>query len=549
MNHCRCFTIENKILIPFVCISLFTIAAFCMILYYTEYEVKMDTENINARTLVSYINADINAGEYWKNPAEMLDKYEQTYQGDSLFLYDADGTQLFGRRQLGEDEMVLADSADNRLEWRIVYSLDRRALQNAFVEEQRYMILAAVAMLLIIVQASVLIAYSISDPIRRLSAVCTRIGQAPDRAEDLPVEYTHRGDEVGQLAAAFQSMMESVRSYTGELSRVKIMNESIVENLPLGVAAYDGEGRLVFCNTRAYAMLGQESERNEAGQDLRQLLAAIIGRNEVLPPPARMRDEDGKVRNYEFGSWKLRYADGTDWGTLVTIDDVTYNKHMEEKVTRDEKLAYTGQLAADVAHEVRNPLAGIRAGLQVIGKKLTVERDQMLCREMVKEVDRVNLLIENLLNLSRMRESKKTTVNLTALCEELEMLYDKVAENNGVALSIRMEGALWLYADEQELRQILINLINNSIHAMPGGGCIVITGRVTEDGICVTESDNGVGMDAAGLDRALCGSGGGLGLSIVQRLLKQNNGTLHVDSVPGRGTTVELIFHGAGGIT
>lgn len=540
-------TIEDKILIPFVCISLTAVACFCFILYQTEYNVKIETESVNAQALVAYINSDIDAGRYWENPEDLLAKYEHSYQGDSLFLYDREGGLLFGRRVPGDEELILADDSSNRLGWRVLFCLDRGSLRAAFLEEQRYMILAAVAMLLVIVQASVLISYHISDPIRKFSQVCTQVSQAPGSSEDLAVEYTGRRDEIGQLAAAFQSMMESLRGYMGELTRVKALNESIVENLPLGVVAYDPQDRVIFQNAWADAMLRLEGERDSAGRSLQELLTDMVRREEVLPTPARMRDGAGKVRDYEFGVWKLRDPDGSDWGTLCTIDDVTYKKHMEEKISRDEKLAYTGQLAADVAHEARNPLAGIRAGLQVVGKKLADERDVMLCQEMVREVDRVNLLIENLLNLSRQRESEKTTVSLNALCEELRMLYFKVTENKGVNFSVETEGELWLFADEQELRQMLINLINNSIKALPGGGRITLRGRALEDGVAVIVADNGTGMQPATLQRALRGEGGGLGLSIVQRLLRQNGGALNIQSAPGRGTQVILTFHGAGG--
>lgn len=171
----------------------------------------------------------------------------------------------------------------------------------------------------------------------------------------------------------------------------------------------------------------------------------------------------------------------------------------------------------------------------------------MLCREMVREVDRVNLLIENLLNLSRQRESEKTTVSLSALGDELMMLYFKVAENKGIDLSVEMEGELWLFADEQQLRQILINLINNSIKAMPDGGRVTLTGRAASDGVEVTVEDSGPGMTAEKVRRVLSGQEGGLGLSIVQRLLEQNSGSLNIQSVPGQGTRAILTFHGTGG--
>ncbi len=547
MKRVRGLSIENKILIPFVLISLVSVAGFCAVLYSTEYGVKLETETEIARSLDGYLQADINAGEFWKDPQALLEKYRSCYQGDSLFLYDSSGRLLFSRRTPGDAELVLADSSDNRLGWRMVYSLDQHALRSSFIEEQRYLILGVVALLIIIIQASVFIAYNISDPIRQLSRICTQVSTSPDRGEDLNAEYTRRRDEVGQLARAFQSMLDGIRGYIGELSRVKALNESIVENLPLGVVVCNDREEIVFTSARADAMLERTGERDSQGHTLRDILSVLVRRNDVLPEPVRLSTADGKVRDYEFGFWKLSRSGTLDWSNLFTIDDVTYKRHMEEKLSREEKLAYTGRLAATVAHEARNPLAGIRAGLQVVGRKLDTERDQMLCREMVREVDRVNSLIENLLHLARQQESTKSTVSLNALGEELQLLYSKVAENNGITLDMDLDQALWLFADEQQLRQILINLINNSIRALPGGGQIRICGRAGEEGVTVSVQDNGCGMDPDTCEKALSGAGGGLGLSIVQKLMKQNGGTMQLESEPGRGTAVTLTFHGTGG--
>lgn len=217
---------------------------------------------------------------------------------------------------------------------------------------------------------------------------------------------------------------------------------------------------------------------------------------------------------------------------------------MEEKINEDEKLAYTGKLAADVAHEIRNPLAGI----QVVSRKLSEERDRKLCGGMVREVDRVDLLIENLLNLSRRRESKKTTVSLNALFEELQMLYFKVAENKGIRFNALVNGRLWLYADEGELRQVLINLINNSVKAMPDGGELSIRAWKKEEGVALSVVDTGVGMTPEKLRKVLAGGeNGGLGLSIVQWLLAQNGGELSMDSSPESGTRALIRFPHKGG--
>lgn len=540
-------TIENKILIPFVTISIVTVLCFCYIVYNAEYKLRIETETANATALVDYINADIDAGEYWRDPNDLLEKYEQSYRGDNLFLYDAADHLLFSRRALGEHEILLCQSSSNSLGWKILCSLDQAALTSAFIEEQRYLILAVIAMLIIIVQAGVMIAHNISAPIRELSALCVGISAAPGEAEELSGLYTHRRDEVGQFAQSFQKMMESLHRYTDELSWVKALNESIVENLPLGIAVYDGAGEMIFHNSRAETILCAVDECDAQGRALGDYLSDLVRRGEVLPISLTLHDSAKKSHHYELGVWRLQSGDA-NLGTLCTVDDVTYQRHMEEKLSRDEKLTYTGELAADIAHEARNPLAGIRTGLQVIDRKLESERDHLLCHEMIKEVDRVDLLVSNLVNISRQRESEKTTVHLDTLCEEMELLYSKVAENKGIEFFANIDTGIVIFADEQEVRQMLINLINNSIKAMPDGGQILLSGRAEEGGVCVSISDNGPGMDEVHLSRALSGEGGGLGLSIVQRLAKNNNGELELTSAPGEGTSAHLLFHRTGGI-
>lgn len=540
--------IENKILIPFVCISLATVMCFCAILYFTEYRMKLSAQRSEAETLLGYIQADLELEDYRRDPTRLLEKYQAHYNGDSLYIYDRGGRLLLGSED-GEDLEVLAQVTDESLGWTISYRMDRGEVRSAFIEEQKYMILAAVAVLVIIVQASVLIAHNISDPIRRLSEVCQSISGDPSRG-DVEAEYRNKGDEVGQLARSFQKMMEDIRVYTGELLRVKTLNESIVENLPFGVVACDREGSPICINASASAMLAREEERDEQGRTLQMILAQMVRREDVLPAPARLTGPTGKSRDYEFGVWQLREPDGSRWGVLCTIDDVTYKKLMEERSSEDEKLAYTGKLAADVAHEIRNPLAGIRAGIQVVSRKVTQERDQKLCQGMVREVDRVNLLIENLLNLSRRRESQKTTVNLNVLFDELSMLYFKVAENKNITWKAAVEGSLWLYADEGELRQVLINLINNAVKAMPDGGSLTVRAWKDETGVNLSVEDTGLGMDQEKLAQVLRkGGAGGLGLSIVRRLLNSNGGALEMESQPGQGTTARVIFPGKGGET
>ena len=412
--------------------------------------------------------------------------------------------------------------------------------------EQRYVVLGGIALLIIIVETAVLVAYNIATPIRKLSDICSGVSTDPGLAEgdiqDL-AEYTERGDEIGQLADAFEKMMQNLDRHARELAWMQSLNENIIENLPLGVVVADKDGRIIFRNAPAAAMLYHTEETDDTGRNLQDLVEGMLARDDMFPEPARLKDPAGRIRDLEFGSWKLTGQDKSDdEGFLITIDDVTYKRRMEQKASMDEKLAYTGQLAAEMAHEAKNPLAGIRAGLQVAQRRLPEERDKKLCEEMIREVDRVNRLIENLVNLSRRRESEKTVVHLNTLFDEILLLYLKIAENKGILLTSHLSGKLWVLADEQELRQILINLINNSIKAVSAGGTIRLEADRRPSGVVVAVRDDGPGMTEEKVRRVLAGEDGGLGLSIVRRLAQNNNAEFYLESNPGQGTCAAVTF-------
>ena len=238
--------------------------------------------------------------------------------------------------------------------------------------------------------------------------------------------------------------------------------------------------------------------------------------------------------------WRLMDENQKSWGVLCTVDDITYRKLMEEQAVQDEKLIYTGKLAAELAHEIRNPLAGIRVGVQVVERHVTQENDRVLCETIVGEVDRINLLVENLCSLGRKRELKKDLIPVDELFGEILLLYSKIAENSHIHLRCEVPKDVLLYADKSAMKQVLINLINNSIKAMKSGGEILMRADMREDRVCLWIIDDGPGMAAerpGGENRD-----GGMGLSIVSQLLRQNDAAFHMESAPGQGTKAKITF-------
>ena len=546
----RSLTIENKILSAVLSICLLSVLCFGFLLIYGGYHSHLTQERDKGEELISYICWDIQQFGDTVGPDAILTGCA-ALENESLVIFDAQGRRLLGSDDaaaLAEENSLLAQQADNGFGWRLCYIMDREAFLDSLVEEQKYAILATIALLIVTIQVGVFVSYGISEPVHRLAEACADIQSHPQRATPEMIPLNVRGAETRQLAEAFRRMLEKLQEYNAALAEQTALNESIVENLPIGVAAYGADGRVLLVSDKAAAMLADE-EFTAAGRSLRLVLEQHLAQRSDPHAPIRLENAAGDARVYQIGVWRLR-RDGAEAeaGTLCTIDDVTYDKIMEEKVGESEKLAYTGKLAAMLAHEIRNPLAGIRASMQVIGRGLERERDRTLCTSVIQEVDRINVLIEDLLNLSRKRESHKTMVDLRSLFGEVQLLYSKIAENHGVKLESRAEPGLTLYADESELKQVLVNLVSNSLKAVGAGGWNAVDASGGPESVELTVTDDGAGMDPERLRTvqegiATAGGTGRYGLAIVSRLLEQNGGGMEILSSPGGGTRIAIRFH------
>ena len=544
----RPLTIENKILMAVVGICVLSVLCFGFLMLREGYTSKMTQEREKGEELLAYISWDIRQfGDNVGQDAILAGC--AALENDGLVILDGRGARLLGTEQgaaLVAEGSVLAEQRDNGFGWRLCYTLDEAEFQSGLVEEQKYAILATIALLIITIQVGVFVSYGISEPVRRLAAACAAIGERPQKASPELIPTDVGGAETRQLADAFRRMLEELRRYNAALAEQKALNENIVQNLPLGVVAYGADGQVLCVNDRASAMLADETFF-AAGQTLRLVLERRLMQASVPLEAIRLEDGRGDVRVYQIGVWRLgRGSLETQPGTLCTIDDVTYDKIMEEKVGESEKLAYIGKLAAMLAHEIRNPLAGIRASIQVVGRGLERERDRTLCVSVIKEVDRINELIGDLLNLSRKRESHKAVVELRPLLGEVAMLYSKLAGNHGVTMETTAEPGLAIYADEAELKQVLINLVSNGLKAVGQGGRIALRAQGGPEEVLLSVTDDGAGMDREKLrsvERGIASGGTGrYGLAIVSRLLEQNGGEMKILSSPGGGTCIEMRF-------
>jgi len=228
-------------------------------------------------------------------------------------------------------------------------------------------------------------------------------------------------------------------------------------------------------------------------------------------------------------------------------------KQLEERLKRSEGLATLGRLAADIAHELRNPMAIIQAATELIAdeiKKNRIPDMEEHIRMITGQLERHNKLTSELLDFGRSEGYRVETLDLNDIVGEVVQYIGPLAEKSRISLlSEPDQGLSPFQGNREKLHQVFINIIMNAIQAMPGGGKLEIrTSQPRPDKVCVTIRDYGIGIEKESIQQIFepfytrKKEGTGLGLAISQEIIKIHRGTVDIDSEPGKGTTFTICF-------
>jgi signal transduction histidine kinase len=241
---------------------------------------------------------------------------------------------------------------------------------------------------------------------------------------------------------------------------------------------------------------------------------------------------------------------------MVLVRDLTEEKKTEALIRRIDRVTALGQLSAGIAHEIRNPLASISFNVQLLAKRLNGTPEAAgLIHDTRAGIDRIRSLVQSMLDFARPAPPRLQRGSLAALLRETVALMDAQLRENRVAITLDLPPDLpEVVFDAHQAQQVFVNLVLNAMQAMPGGGRIVIDGRVEpgDDGsgrcLLLRCTDHGCGISADNLARIFNpfyttkAEGTGLGLSIVHKILEQHNATVEVVSEAGRGTSFLIRF-------
>ena len=269
-----------------------------------------------------------------------------------------------------------------------------------------------------------------------------------------------------------------------------------------------------------------------------------------------LRDEvdavraDGIERRLGVSATPLSDHAGNVTGRVIHFQDLTDLRHMEQAVARAEHLASIGRLAANIAHEIRNPLASISGAVEVLkGLPGADEETHNLVDIAVREVDRVNALIRNFLDYARPRTDERQRLDLGEMVGEIATIFAQERRGKQVELQLRASPGVFVEAASGQMQQVLWNLLRNAADAMPGGGTVHLAVGQKESNppqAILMVRDTGVGIAKEDLEHIFepffsrKPGGTGLGLATTALIVEAHRGTIEVASPPGKGTTFTI---------
>ncbi len=368
----------------------------------------------------------------------------------------------------------------------------------------------------------------------------------------------------GALADRLRRADTELAQQRNAVAALRALQADIVESISSGLMTTDREGRITFLNPA-----GGQITRMELSEVAGRPAAAVLGlaprfleeAGEQLRAGQRVRLErawrrpaDGEELYLGYTVSQLKGHTGEAVGWLIVFQDLTGLLALEQEVRIRERMAALGEMAAGMAHELRNPLAAISGCVQVIGTGPVGEEQRPLVDVAIQETERLNRIIRDFLQYARPGPFQAAPLELLGLMEEMARLFRKspdMSPRHRVEVT-RGPGSTWALADRDRMRQVFWNLAGNAIKAMPEGGTLAV--RVSGEGgdrVVLSFADEGHGMDSDALRRyfqpfeGTFREGSGLGAAIVYRIAEEHGGRVRVTSRPDRGTEIRLILPAA----
>ncbi|SCX76528.1 transporter substrate-binding domain-containing protein [Alkaliphilus peptidifermentans] len=335
--------------------------------------------------------------------------------------------------------------------------------------------------------------------------------------------------------------------------------QQIIDSLRVGLITFDKQCRVTALNSMAESIFN--INRTEIiGKSLQELgLNEYFNKEDIDNCIEYNKGSSMEERVFNIGGREYIYSylisplEGNlllHQGGVLTFRNITEEKKLRDSLAQKDKMQSLGRLVAGIAHEIRNPLTSIKTYIELLPTKYDNRkfRDN-ISLQIPQEISRLNILISDLLDYAKPKKMKKQSFLLNELIINTVELFKVEFDKNSVNIAINCDSSLTIYADKQQIKQVVINLLLNSAESIADNGSIEISGFETSDKTYLVINDNGKGIDEKDADKILepfyttKSNGTGLGLSLCYQYIKENDGEITIDSKKGIGTKVKLVFN------
>jgi two-component system sensor histidine kinase PilS (NtrC family) len=353
------------------------------------------------------------------------------------------------------------------------------------------------------------------------------------------------------LAETLRKAGRELRDKSGQVANLQAKNENIIQSMREGLLSTDLIGRITELNPAGAEILGHEIDelRGSHIEGIFQHLADDSPSHAAVTPPSARQEityHHPRLENRILGisSSPLVVPEVGAVGYVYSFQDLTEEKRREAEYRTKDRMATLGRMAAGIAHEIRNPLASIAGSVKLLQSMGKMDEDQAkLITIATRESERLNKLVSDFLFYSRDQRYEFRPVDLVTLLEEtLLLLEHHPLFSSRIRIDrkfSRRSAVIW--ADADKLRQVFWNICDNSLKAMTDGGTLTVQAEERENSARVVLADTGIGFTAVQLEKVFepfqsgFSEGTGLGLALVYQITRGHQGSIRVESQPGKG--------------
>ena len=339
------------------------------------------------------------------------------------------------------------------------------------------------------------------------------------------------------------------------LEEVRMTTDDILENINSGIITIDGSGRIKHFNPAAKSIL--TIDRNKIIDSLYEDVfpprlkkfsdyIANYSPKDNVPKKLEIIDKNGKKLPVMVHISTMKRKDVDYPGLLINIIDLTEEERIQQRLRNTDRMKTALELSAGIAHEIRNPLTSIQGAVEVITREIqTNEKVKKLVTLVLKETERLNIIIERFLQFVRIPRRERKNVDVSIILRDVvELVKNHPKYNKGIEINVKFPDEKHIvFVDPEQLKQVFLNILLNAFSAIGKKGVVGIKLLRRDKNCGIAFSDNGIGIKTENIQRifqpffSMNPTGSGLGLSVAHRIVEQHKGEITVNSKKGEGST------------